>query len=391
MSPERAGIGMSQKIIFIGNYTDEATYQIITQHEIRDLSQAARLFQQRLINSLEEQSDNFRAISVLPTDNRIHLPETIKEKRTKIEVVSIENGSAGSMLHAMKRIRDIVKKCGRDTCVLMYAVNPIALVPLLMIRKEYALTLVTVCPELPKYRRYKKTIRNDIKRIIFNFFNYQFDRYIVFAEAMQEYLPKGKPTLLLEGFAPDVIQTPTVRDKNIALYAGGLAEDNGIRLMIEAAHISKDIDELWICGVGESLEYVKDSVDSKIKYLGRRTNEEVLEFEKQAKVLLNVRNPDNNLTRFSFPSKVLEYMAAGGIVISSKLEGIPSEYFQYLGTLDDYSTIGLAAEMDKVFEMTDTEFLQKTRAANNFVKTKDAQQRAKEIIEFISRGRVNED
>lgn len=80
MSPERAGIGMSQKIIFIGNYTDEATYQIITQHEIRDLSQAARLFQQRLINSLEEQSDNFRAISVLPTDNRIHLRDYQREE-----------------------------------------------------------------------------------------------------------------------------------------------------------------------------------------------------------------------------------------------------------------------------------------------------------------------
>lgn len=375
---------MSQKIIFIGNYTDDATYQTITQHEIRDLSQAARLFQQRLINSMADLSGDFTAITVLPTDGRIQLPEIITENTTDIKVVPVENASVGSVLHAMKRICDLVKQSGRDTHVLMYAVNPIALIPLLKIRKEYELTLITICPELPKYRRYKKTFKNDIKRIIFDYYNRRFDKYIVFADAMREYLPKRKPCMLLEGFAPDVIQTPAIRDNNIALYAGGLAEDNGIKMMIEAAHKSKYIDELWICGVGECLDYVKDSVDSRIKYLGRLTNEEVIEYEKKAKVLLNVRNPENELTRFSFPSKVLEYMSAGGIVVSSKLQGISEEYFPYLEILDNYSADGLASAMDKVFKLSDADYLEWIAEATSFIKTKSSKQRAKDVIHFIS-------
>ena len=381
---------MSQKMVFIGNYTDDTTYQIITQYEIRDLSQAARLFQQRLINSLAEQSNDFSVISVLPTDNRISLPETITENKTEIKVVPVDNRSICSMIQAMERVCDLVKQSGKGTHVLMYAVNPIALIPILRIRNEYELTLITVCPELPKYRRYKKTFKNNIKRNVLDYYNRQFDKYIVFADAMREYLPKGKPCMLLEGFAPDVIQAPAIRDNNIALYAGGLAEDNGIKMMIEAAHKSEYIDELWICGVGECLEYVKNSVDGKIKYLGRLTNEEVIEREKQAKVLLNVRNPENELTRFSFPSKVLEYMSAGGIVVSSKLEGISEDYYPYIEILEKYSADGLAIAMDKVFKLSDEDYLKKTSAANSFVYQKGSKQRAKSVIKFIDQGVANE-
>ena len=385
MNSERR-IDMSQKLLFIGNYTDEATYQIITQHEIRDLSQAARLFQNRLINSLADKVDDFQAISVLPTNKEIELPQNVAGTKTKVEVIPIVNGSLESAIRVMRSIRNLIRECGKDTKVLMYAVNPIAIIPLLRLKKKYNLVLVTICPELPQFRRYKKSVKNGIKRKVFDYFNRRFDKYIVFAEDMQEYLPKGKPCMLLEGFAPETVQIPHVREKNIAMYAGGLAEDNGIRMMIEAAHKSRLIDELWICGVGECQEEVKSATDKKVKYLGRLTNSEVLSYEKQAKILLNVRNPQNDLTRFSFPSKVLEYMAAGGIVISSELRGIPAEYNEYIELLKDYSSNGLAEAMDKIFGMDDSLFLKKTESASAFVTGKGPNQRAADVKAFIEHG-----
>lgn len=375
---------MGAKVLFIGNYTDNKTYELITQKGIRDLSQAARLFQQRLINSLSKQTDEFRAISVLPTDNMTVLPERFMDESTKVDVVPVTTGSMLSLAQAMHRIHNlVVNECGKDTRVLMYAVNPIAVIPLLHLKKKFDLTLITICPELPQFRRYRKSVKNDVKRKVFIFFNQKFDRYIVFAEAMREYLPEGKPCMTLEGFAPETVQKPQVREKNIAMYAGGLAEDNGIKMIIEAAHKSELLDELWICGVGDCLEYVKENTEDKIKYLGRLTNDEVVSYERRAKVLLNVRDPGNELTRFSFPSKVLEYMAAGGIVVSSKLQGIPKEYYQYVELIEEYNAKELARKMDKVFSMPGTAFKEKTENALEFIKAKSAELRCREVLHFV--------
>ena len=379
---------MGAKVLFIGNYTDDKSYEMITQKGIRDLSQAARLFQQRLIRSLSELINDFKAISVLPTDSQTVLPRNLQDISTKVEVIPVVNGSMKSAIQAMRSIRNIIMDaCGKDTIVLMYAVNPIAIIPLLRLKKKYHLTLVTICPELPQFRRYRKSVKNDFKRKVFDYFNRRFDKFIVFAEAMQDYLPKGKPCMLLEGFAPETVQKPQVREKNIAMYAGGLAEDNGIRMMIEAAHKSELIDELWICGVGDCLEYVKSATDNKVKYLGRLTNSEVLSYEKQAKILLNVRNPQNDLTKFSFPSKVLEYMTAGGIVISSELRGIPKEYNEHIELLKDYTADGLAIAMDRIFGMDDALFLKKTESACAFVAAKGPNQRAIDVMTFLEKGR----
>lgn len=375
---------MRKSIVFIGNYTDDATYKLITENNIRDLSQAARMFQRRLINNLAEQDIQFNALSLIPTDGKVKLPKIITDTKTNISVVPIKNGGIFSNLKAMQQVyRFISGLSSREIIVLMYAVNPIAIIPLLRQKKKYNLTLTTICPELPQYRRYRKSLRNVIKKSVFNYYNKRFDKYIVFAEAMKEYLPKGRPCMLLEGFAPDQIQDSFIREKNIALYAGGLAEDNGIKMMIDAAHKSRLIDEFWICGVGDCLEYVKANTDERVRYLGRLTNEEVLCCEKEAKVLLNVRNPKNQLTKFSFPSKILEYMAAGGVVVSSELPGIPSEYFEHIVPLREYTSEELASVMDYIFSMDDADYLRKTKDTLCFVQKKNAGQRCREILEFI--------
>lgn len=112
---------MGAKVLFIGNYTDENTYKVITQKGIRDLSQAARLFQHRLLSSLSRQTDNLKAISVLPTDSLTVLPNEFQDIPVTVEVIPVANGSMSSLTKAMRRIRDLViHECGKDTKVLMY-------------------------------------------------------------------------------------------------------------------------------------------------------------------------------------------------------------------------------------------------------------------------------
>ena len=372
-------------VLFIGNYTDDVTYDAITKRNIRDLSQASRMFQKRFIDCLADADVDFKVVSLVPTNGQIDLPTLFTDRKINISVVPVKNGSIRSTFDAMKVIKEIVSDINSDSIsIVMYAVNPIGLIPLLRLKRKLNLTLTTICPELPNFRRYKKSFTNTMKRRVLDFFNKRFDKYIVFSEAMKKYLPSNRQFMLLEGFAPDTIQKPCIREKNIAMYAGGLAEDNGIKIMIEAARKSKLIDELWICGVGDTLEYVKKNADKKIKYLGRLANDDVVEAEKKAKVLLNVRDPSNELTKFSFPSKVLEYMAAGGMVISTMLPGIPKEYYSFIKTLDEYSAINLASKMDEVFQTDDDQFISATTAASEFITKKQPKSRSKEIVSFIA-------
>ena len=47
---------------------------------------------------------------------------------------------------------------------------------------------------------------------------------------------------------------------------------------------------------------------------------------------MNPRQNDtySNYTKYSFPSKIMEYMTSGVPVLTYKLEGIPDEYDEYL-------------------------------------------------------------
>ena len=373
-------------ILFIGNYTDTETYKLITENGVRDLSQAARLFQERFIIQLSRESANFKAISIVPSRNDLSIPEEMCIEGVQIQTVCLDQSKVSQYKEAMNRITEIVLDCISKyghVNVVMYAINPIALLPLLKLRKRNDIEITTICPELPEFRRYRKNVKNDIKRNIFRILNRSFDKYILFSESMSEYIPSKKKWIVLEGFAPDISCKVFRNPKNIAMYAGGLAADNGIQLMIDAANKSDSLDELWVCGVGDCQNLVEKSVNEKIRYFGRVDNETVVKMENQATVLLNLRNPSDPLTRFSFPSKIMEYMASGTLVLSTKLAGISKEYFDYIHVLEDYTVDGVCKLLNEMFSISEKEYIAQCTEALEFIETKCASNRMREIISFL--------
>lgn len=373
-------------ILFIGNYTNDDTYREITENGVRDLSQAARLFQERFIIQMGEKKNDFRALSIIPSKNGLKIPSQMEINGIEIETVCLNQSKLSQYKKAMTEVSNWVKQYLDDTektNIIMYAVNPIALIPLLKLKKKYNITLTTICPELPQYRRYRKNIKNIIKRRILCFGNEKFDKYILFSEAMSKYISSEKDKYILEGFAPEKIYEPKYIEKNIAMYAGGLASDNGIKLMIEVANKSKNLDELWICGSGDYQKFVEQNVNKKIKYFGKLENHEVIELERKAKVLLNLRNPENPLTRFSFPSKIMEYMASGTIVLSTRLQGISEEYYEYIFAIDKYTTSSICEKLDHIFLFNEQEYKEFAAKASEFVKTKQASYKISEIKCFL--------
>lgn len=378
--------------LFIGYYVDEKIFDLILEKKINNMSVARQKFEYNLIRGLSSQlGENIDFVSYVPTDGNLDIPKQSYIGDAKIEHIPIEKGKLKSIFYAGKKFEqyllDICKKNSNELRIIMYAVNPLFEHYLLKYKKKYGIKMITVCSEVPKLRRFKRSLQSEIKKKIYTWYNEKFDGYIFFSEEMKKIVKyQNKPTMVLEGIAPEILKEPVIKKKNIVMYAGGLASDNKIPELLGYCTEIEEISEIWICGNGPDEKRVKEIslTDSRIKYFGRLSNERVLELEEKAKILINFRSPDEELTKYSFPSKILEYISSGSLVLSTKLLGIPSEYFDYIIPIDYIDKEKIKETLRKSLQLKDEQYLAYCKHAQEFIKNKNYYFQSKKIIEFTN-------
>ena len=186
----------------------------------------------------------------------------------------------------------------------------------------------------------------------------KFDSYLLLTKQMNKIVnPKDRPCVVLEGHA-DIsmanIQNNIAEKDNprVCLYAGTLRKIYGIKMLVEGflkANIPNA--ELHIYGSGDYVEELKalSEQNSTVKYLGVAPNQKILENELKATLLINPRPTNEDYTKYSFPSKNMEYMASGTPVLTTKLPGMPKEYNEYVFLLEKEDANGVAEALKKVF------------------------------------------
>ena len=214
------------------------------------------------------------------------------------------------------------------------------------------LSLYTYSDEkIGKMPLYKKVLIKPYVRVV-NKLQKSYDLYILFSEPMKDVVNKaGKPYLVMEGIHnPDGIVFEKQKKCNAILYAGKLNREVGVQKILDVFNmIDDDSLELWFLGNGDMKDEILEAskINKNIKYLGFRDRKEVFRFLQKAKLLINLRNPDDEYTKYSFPSKTFEYMVSGTPMISTDLEGIPDEYKKYMFMVD-YSDEKI---VDKIYEI----------------------------------------
>ena len=109
--------------------------------------------------------------------------------------------------------------------------------------------------------------------------------------------------------------------------------------------------------------------DPRIKYWGTRPNQEILSFEKKAKLLVNPRFSINEFTKYSFPSKLMEYMASGTPILTTRLPGIPEDYADKMYYIDDESVAGLKTSLISCLSKSDDELYDFGKHTREYVLT----------------------
>lgn len=169
------------------------------------------------------------------------------------------------------------------------------------------------------------------------------DSFVLLSEHMKEKLPIGrKHYVVIEGIhrMQDGVITEQVieQDRKVLFYSGAVDERNGVLNLLKAFSVINDADyKLVICGDGSAKDAVMAAAlkDCRIDYRGQLLHEDVIALQKSASLLINPRPAEGEFTKYSFPSKTMEYFASGIPVLMYKLDGIPDEYYQHCFWLED--------------------------------------------------------
>ena len=126
--------------------------------------------------------------------------------------------------------------------------------------------------------------------------------------------------------------------------------------------------------------------DPRIRYLGIAPNETVIGAEIRATLLINPRPSDEEFTRFSFPSKNLEYMASGTPVLTTDLPGMPREYLPYVYLFKEETDPGMAETLRQVLSLPAETLHGKGAAAKRFVLSEKSNLvQGRRILDFVER------
>ena len=134
------------------------------------------------------------------------------------------------------------------------------------------------------------------------------------------------------------------------------------------------------------MNYIQSLYDSRIEYLGIVPREKVLQLQSEASLLVNPRQPNGGFTRYSFPSKNIEYLASGTPTLIYELEGIPQEYYQYCYHLsaEEKSVKAFAGKITEIYHTSKEEREKLANDAQQFIfSQKNAPAQCEIIIRLI--------
>jgi len=279
----------------------------------------------------------YKNILFLPANKTEHLGRVTIKNTPFLNLIFLKNLHR-LFLSAKLIISETKKLNNSKTILLCYSMH----LPFLLgcyfaklVKKDIHLCIIA--PDLPEYMADRKGVSKFVFSLLSRI-SYitasKFDSVVVITKHMSNKFPNKLNKVLIEGIAdPQYTSTADITErKKYFLYSGTLDQRYGIRHLINS-YIASNLKDykLYICGDGDDRDYIENAISNgaNIKYLGQLDREKVLTLQKNATLLINPRDNESEYTKYSFPSKIIEYMSSGVPVLMYWLDGIPDEYHQY--------------------------------------------------------------
>ena len=285
----------------------------------------------------------------------------------------------------------------KDKVVLMYSIYPPYTEPALKLCRKYQTHICSIIPDLPEFMYtwkslkgirgwYSKKLSNEMLSL-----QDKCDSYVLFTKPMVERMGlNAKPFIVSEGFCDTSIfsdiKVSSKYDKFTIVYGGNLSRLYGIRPLVNA-FMSTDLDaELHFYGAGEDSDYLEfcQTKDKRVKYFGRVCRFELLSALKKAHLLVVNKPKSDEYSKYSFSSKILEYMCSGTPLLMTRVDGMPDEYENSVYLIDDESKEGLVRTLSFCVGLPLEELNRKGAEAQIFAeKEKNYIAMTKKILGFL--------
>ena len=358
------------EILLVTNSCSSLKYREILENRTRNILDPQQKYFRLLAEGLAAHKDvSVRIFSVLPLSASCYPQKIFKysseeENNVTYEYIPFLNGRIlryiTLFLSSLYLIfRWCLRNRNKDSIVICDPLTMMAAVPCRFIAQCFGVKAVALITDIPSLVSSNKKIHGKFRQKISDFYDsfadgecYKYDSYITLTESINERLNiTNKPYCIVEGLADSGdLQIQSEHD-NYIMYAGGVYEIYGVKNLVEAfVKLGRSDLELHIYGSGTFVEDLKEvSKEYKnIQYKGCLPAEQIVEIEKNALLLVNPRPVAEDFSKYSFPSKTIEYLLSGTPLLSTKLPGIPKEYFDFIYAIDEDSVIGIYNGLNKV-------------------------------------------
>ena len=395
-------------ILFVSSLTSKRTIAELSAHYKKNLGFAVQKFNRLIVHGLIENQVTVQTLTGLP------ISRNRSNKLWWNAASEIENGINFKYIPFINYpgFRHICLffysffytlfwglKGKKDKCIVCDVLNISICLGSLLASKLIGLKSVGVMTDMPGLMVTKD---NDAKRgfniisTINKSYLTSFSYYVFLTEQMNVAInKKHRPYIIMEGLVDESMEGMIAEKseqknnkKRILLYAGGLYARYGLKMLVDAFMQIKDEDlQLSLYGNGPFVEELKNYYclqDSRIVYHGIVPNEQVVKAELDATLLINPRPTTEEFTQYSFPSKNMEYMVSGTPVLTTKLPGMPEEYYPYIYLLEDETVEGFAKSLRTCLFLPKEELIEKGKRAKRFVlENKNSISQTERIINLI--------
>ena len=383
------------RVIYVSNLCLPKVYDSLFENKCYKSSEAAQKYNRIMAEGFALNGCEVISLGVVPVNRNVNrrfisLPEGELNGVKYRHLKTINLPLIKQLLNAINVYFGVIKLCDKkNSFVICDGLSYLASKAAVLACRLKKIKSVGIITDLPEFlassdravKRYKK---------LFD----EFSAYVVLTEEMVIKLGYlDRHYVILEGQVDSLEEREPLKQKyfskKIVMYAGIVQKLYGLQLLVEG-FIKANLEnyELHIYGNGDYAEEIDriSEIHKNVRHFPSQPNSTIVEKEKEAYLLVNPRPTSEEYTKYSFPSKNMEYMVSGTAVLTTALPGMPEEYKKYVYLIEDESVDGISNAFKKVAGLSDEEVLNKGRLAREFVLSKKNNKiQTEKIIELINR------
>lgn len=288
-------------------------------------SEAALKFQRNILEELKVQN-YIEVLSYVPYKDEIIYELGLEGY---IEGIKIKYVLKKKLKNYFKVFIDYLKELNKmlrdKNIILLYNFNFINLFTLYFAKRHKVKTFVIIADHDDA-----STEKRILRKLLIKAYEKNLERFdgaIFLSEGLTEKLGV-KSKLVIQGGIQlkkyKRLTIPQINEVITVMYSGSIERVSGIDIYLKSINMIKQSNIKFVfTGKGDLVDQVKAAAekDNRIIYKGMVSEEEYYNLLQEANILINCKNMNMGENNNNFPSKVLEYIASGRTIISTKFSG----------------------------------------------------------------------